>query len=532
MKKELIASLLACSLLTTVATYSAQAAAGDLYDAGFNDQKIYKFDPAGNRTVFVSDSTSFTPEWLVFDRSGNLFASNPATQTISKIPHNGSTISDFATGINPMGLALDALGNLFAIDVTTGSIFKYAPDGTRTTFVAPAFHDMVGLAFAPNGDLYVTLRGNGSLGAGSIVKFTPNGTMTTFFPAQPGGLFLPRGLVFDTAGNLFVADAGSGSIFEFSPNATKTTFATGLNSPFGLAFDLNGVLFASEFGGQDIVKFPNGVKTAFANSTAAGGLAFEPGVGFLGNISTRALVQTGDNVLIGGFIINGSAPKQVLVRAIGPSLAAQSVPSPLMDPVLSLHDGTGQIASNDDWQSDPNANSIPTQLRPTDTRESAILITLQPGSYTAIISGKNGTTGVALAEIYDVDTSSASQLANISTRGRVQTGDFVMIGGFVTSGTANSRVLVTAKGPSLAQFGLSNVLADPLLRVFNSNGTVIASNDNWKDSQQSDIQATSHEPSNDLESAALLDLVPGSYTAIVTGKNGGTGLGQVEVFRE
>src|SRR5207249_1174401 len=137
------------------------------------------------------------PEWLAFDGFGNLFASNPAISGISKIPADGSAITNFATGINPSGLAFDGLGNLFAIDLTSGSIFKYDASGTRTTFVAPGFHDMVALAFASNRDLYVSLRGNGSAGGGSIVKFTPSGTMSTFFPAQPGGLFLPKGLAFD-----------------------------------------------------------------------------------------------------------------------------------------------------------------------------------------------------------------------------------------------------------------------------------------------------------------------------------------------
>ena len=210
------------------------------------------------------------------------------------------------------------------------------------------------------------------------------------------------------------------------------------------------------------------------------------------------------------------------------------VPNPLQDPVLSLHDTTMEIANNDNWQSAANSSQIPSALKPTDARESAILATLQPGSYTAIVSGKGGTSGVALVEVYDLQGAGSSQLANISTRGVVQTGDFVMIGGFISAGPAGSstEVLIRAKGPSLAQFGITDALADPTLRVFNGNGVVINSNDNWKDTQQAQIAATGNAPTNDLESAILITLAPGNYTAIVSGKNGGTGVGQVEVFKQ
>jgi len=199
---------------------------------------------------------------------------------------------------------------------------------------------------------------------------------------------------------------------------------------------------------------------------------------------------------------------------------------------LSLHNTTMQIGSNDNWQTAANASQIPAALRPTDPRESAILATLQPGAYTAIVSGKGGTSGIALVEVYDLDNASSSELANISTRGIIQTGDFVMIGGFIPAGPPGTsiQVLVRAKGPSLAQFGIPDALADPSLRLFNGNGTVIGSNDNWKDTQQAQIQATGNAPTNDLESAILITLTPGNYTAIVSGKNGGAGVGQVEVF--
>src|SRR5205814_5624564 len=182
MKQTLFKRLLAFSLFTAAACYSTQAAPGDLYDGGLSDAKIYKFDPAGTPTVFVSGSTTtFQPDWLAFDSKGNLFASNPAHSAISKIPPNGSTITDFATGINPGDLAFDAAGNVFVIDGATGSIFKYAPSGgAPTTFAGPGLTDLVALAFASDGNLFVTRRGAGTAGTGSIVKFTPAGTQSSF----------------------------------------------------------------------------------------------------------------------------------------------------------------------------------------------------------------------------------------------------------------------------------------------------------------------------------------------------------------
>jgi hypothetical protein len=253
----------------------------------------------------------------------------------------------------------------------------------------------------------------------------------------------------------------------------------------------------------------------------------------LGNISTRGMVETANNVIIGGFIVSGSSPKQVLVRAIGPTLANFGVPNALQDPVLDLHDANTSIAQNDDWQSDSASGQIPTNLRPGDPRESAILTTLQPGSYTAIVSGKNGTSGVGLVEVYSMDNASSSELTNISTRGLVQTGDFVMIGGFVSNGanSSSTQLLIRAIGPSLAQFGIGDALPDPTLRLIDGNGAIVAFDDNWKDTQPTEIQATGLAPGDDLESAILVTLNPGSYTAIVQGTNSGTGVGLVEVFK-
>jgi len=255
------------------------------------------------------------------------------------------------------------------------------------------------------------------------------------------------------------------------------------------------------------------------------------------NISTRLNVLTGDNALIGGFIITGSAPKKVMLRAIGPSL---SFAGALVDPTLELHFPDGRVVTNDNWKiNDTTGQSQEEEIRattipPSSDFESAMVQTLAPGAYTAIVRGKNGGTGIALVEAYDLDQAAPSKLANISTRGFVDTGNNVMIGGFILGGsTPGSKVLVRAIGPSLP---VSGALADPTLELHNGNGATIATNDNWKindatgQSQEADIRATTIPPSNDLESAVLTTLPPGNYTAIVAGKNGGTGVGLVEVY--
>ena len=251
----------------------------------------------------------------------------------------------------------------------------------------------------------------------------------------------------------------------------------------------------------------------------------------LSNISTRALVQTGNNVLISGFIISGSGNKSILLRALGPTLGNFGIANALANPVLQLNNGAGAIiASNNDWGTAANAQSIPANLRPPNSLESAILTSLGPGKYTAIISGENNTTGVALAEVYDLDTATGAILSNISTRGFVETGNQVLIGGFIVQGSTTQKVLVRALGPTLTGFGVTGALADPTLELRDVNGNLIDSNDNWKSTNQAAITATGLQPPNDSESAILRTLNAGSYTAIVQGANSTTGVALVEVY--
>jgi hypothetical protein len=254
----------------------------------------------------------------------------------------------------------------------------------------------------------------------------------------------------------------------------------------------------------------------------------------LGNISTRGLVETGDQVMIGGFAVSGTDNKKVLLRAIGPSLSNPpfNLTGVLADPIIEVHDAHGIIGTNNNWKDTQQAEIAAIGLAPTNDLESAILLTLAPGSYTAIVRGNNGGTGTGLVEAYDIDPAANSTLSNISTRGFVNTGDNVMIGGFAIAGAGGSAtVVVRAIGPSLlTRFGIQGALADPTLTLFDGNAMQIGFNDNWRDSQQAGIQATGFAPTNDLESAILMTLPSGNYTAIVRGNNNATGVGLVEVF--
>ena len=242
------------------------------------------------------------------------------------------------------------------------------------------------------------------------------------------------------------------------------------------------------------------------------------------NISTRMRVQTGDNVLIGGFIITGTEPKSVLIRGIGPSLSS-FFSGALADPTLELYQGSTLLVMNDNWKTDQQAEIEATGIPPTNDLESAIVRTLTPSNYTAILRGKGDTTGIGAVEAYDLDQSVNSRLTNISTRGFVETGDNVMIGGLIIGPPdgGSATVVVRALGPSLSNVGISGALQDPTLDLVNSDGVVIRSNNDWRDSQQAEIIATGLQPSDDRESALVQTLAPGSYTAIVrgNGNNGG-----------
>ena len=252
----------------------------------------------------------------------------------------------------------------------------------------------------------------------------------------------------------------------------------------------------------------------------------------LANISTRGLVGTGDNVLISGFIITSddTAPTNVVVRAIGPSLSNSQITDALMDPTLELYDHNTQLlGTSDDWATTPGASSVfAAGLAPSNSRESALFKALQPGAYTVVVRGKNNTTGVGLVEVYDLGSNGSAKLANISTRGQVLTNDKVLIGGLIVQGPFSHSILFRALGTSLP--GVTGVLPNPTLQLFNDQGSVIGYNDDWGRTQRMEIEATGAAPPNEQDAAILQTLGPGNYTAVVASKNTATGIALVEAY--
>jgi hypothetical protein len=266
---------------------------------------------------------------------------------------------------------------------------------------------------------------------------------------------------------------------------------------------------------------PNGETSEFSQALAISGAPTH-----LLHIATRLNVQTGENVLISGFIITGQEQKRVIVRGLGPSLAVNGAMS---NPLLELYKDSTLGGTNDDWQSSQGAEIQATGIAPSDPKEAAGIINLGPGSYSAILRGSGGATGIALLDAYDLDQAALSKLANVSTRGFVGTGDNVLIAGVIVGGAGNggAKVIFRAIGPSIP--GVGNPLLDPQLELYNSNGVVFAANDDWK-SEQAATAATGIPPSDDRESALVRTLPPGSYTALVRGKNNSSGVGLVEAY--
>ncbi len=321
--------------------------------------------------------------------------------------------------------------------------------------------------------------------------------------------------------NLFVATAP-----QPSPTPNPTATATPTATPGGTA-----------------TATPGGTATATPSATASPSGTVSPSAtptatpipgSQLVNISTRMRVEAGDNVLIAGFIVQGNANKRVIIRGIGPTLGAFGIAGPLQDPTLELYESTSStlLDANDNWPSHPRVGEIVTsQLAPANVSESALIADLAPGSYSAILRGKNNGTGVGLVEVYDLNPTGTAKIVNISTRGFVLTAENVMIAGLIVTGSEPSQLVIRAIGPSLDAFGVPTPLADPFLEIHDGNGTIIQTNNNWRDNQEAVLQATGLAPGEDAESALLISAAPGSYTAIVKGADGGVGNGFVEVYK-
>jgi len=399
--KKLCLGFLSFVLIATVNPYALWAAPGDLYVADSGADAVVRYNPAGDPTLFGGGFNGANA--VAFDSKGNVYVSDGATSGVVKITPGGVRTT-FASAISsPKGIAFDRAGNLF---VAAGvSITKVAPNGTKTPF-ASGLSSPIGLAFDKAGNLY---EADG--GSGNVFKFTPDGTKSTFASgfSSPNG---PFGLAFDSKGNLFVSDVAAGTITKVAPNGTKTPFASGLSEIQGLAVDSSDNLLAADGAdpGTIFLFTPSGIKTTFAGGPGIGAgspvlIAFEPVLHTLLNLSNRGFVKTGDSALFAGFILGGDGLVncRLVVRGIGPSLTAFGVPNALNDPTIEVRDAGGTlIGNNDNWKSDQQQEIQATGLAPGNDKESAILVALPAGQYTAIVRGVNNTTGNAVVELFNL----------------------------------------------------------------------------------------------------------------------------------
>ncbi len=346
-------------------------------------------------------------------------------------------------------------------------------------------------------------------------------TLETTFSVPPNNDFISALDVDEVTNRVYLAhgnQSGSGG--------RVTAYDANNNYQFLGQIDLGpkpaaGMAFAASARQLFVAHNLDGVVSVFQDTTPAPADLF-------GNIATRARVGGGDNMLIGGFIITGTQPKTVVVRGIGPSL---SVPGALADPIIEVHGSSGELlATNDNWNDSLTRQQIiDSGLAPTNDLESALWGVINPGAYTVVVRGANNATGVGLFEVYDLDQTPATKLANISTRGHVDTGDNVMIAGVIIVGSKPVNVIVRAVGPSLTGAGVPNPLEDPVLELRDPNGGLVVSNDNWQE-HEAEVNATMLAPTDPRESAIVAQLYPANYTAIVRGKDGATGVALVEAY--
>jgi hypothetical protein len=494
----------------------------------------------------------FGVTWL----GNQLVTINPATGEATIVGNLGEGV--FATGIGVSDGRLyvfDQVNDrLREVNKVTGKLVSSIDIGVGNVSGEGA------LAFRSDGVgfLAVPLNANNQP-VNDLYMFTiaPNGSVGTSTRIGSTGIAID-GLAFNSRGTLYALAQGEATIYTIN---TQTAAAT----PVGTVTVGNATIAKNSPIGAIAIAPPNpeGVEEIYAAIddrlfivdpatarartasdqiinfgplvSSVSGLTFTPGAAALGNLSARVAVGTGDNVAIGGFIIRGPGQKPVIVRGVGPSLTTFAPGAVLADPVIELFNAQGQsIGRNDNWGEAPEAAQIRTAgLEPRNANEAALLRTLGAGSYTAIVSGRNGGTGIGLAEIFDVDPGSgSSQLANLSGRGFVRTADQILIGGLIISGSAPQRVVARAIGPELSSFNVPNPLQDPTLQIRDANGTVVAMNDNYPSANQTaELDQLQLTPRDERSSAIILTLPVGAYTGLVTGVGGGMGNAIVEFFR-
>ena len=515
-------------------------------DDGGEDAFVTKLNASGTALVYstyLGGSSGDHAFGIAVDSAGNAYVTGVTNSTDFPTANaiqaaNGGSSDAFVTKLNASGsallystylggssgdqgfsIALDSAGNAYVTGQTDSNDFPLTTDSFQPSM------DVGGGAFISKlGDYSIAGRVIDSDGAGiADVTVTLSGSNSALTTTDANGNFL----FLNTApgGNFTVAPSKAG--FTFSPESVTIN---NLSSNQDLIFV--GMAPASPTPSPTATSTPPPpTPTPSATASATPTAAAQPV-----NLSTRMRAETGENIGIGGFVITGTAPKHVIIRAIGPSLTHFGFTSSevLDDPTLELHGSSafGTI-KNDNWRDTQEAQIKADGLPPADDLESAIDATLPPGDYTALVAGKGNSSGIALVEVYDLDPAANSKLANLSTRALTGTGGNVVIAGFVLEANDGSdRIIVRGLGPSLASIGVGNTLADPTLELRDSNGTLIRANGDWQDdpAQGAQVIAAGLAPSNSKESAIADTLPPGLYTAILAGLNNGTGIGLVEIY--
>ena len=462
-------------------------------------------DTESGLTSFQDDSSGGTAQIRVFGYGTlAIYSHNAPGVTIGSLEGDGNV----QLGSNRLRIGNKNLSTTFSGYIGQGGSIEKIGSGTLTLFNVANYADETLVSAG-------TLKIEGfGLGVGNVSVTTSEATLRL----HGGG----NNYIGDTA----VLSIVSGSTVDLIFSGTDRVLALvvdGVMQPAGIyGSAASGAPHPlPEFTGSGMIQATTGPRTPRTQAT---------------NLSTRLLVGTGDSVTIGGFIIAGAQAKTVAIRGIGPSLARYGLTGLLADPVLEVRDSTGaQLVRNDGWLQAPGqaAQLVAVGQGLQDPAEAGIVTTLQPGAYTAILAGSTSVTGIGLVEMLDIDLGAASQLSNVSSRGLVESGDQVMIGGFILGGNSgNADVIVRGIGPSLAQSGLDLVLADPTLELRDSDGGLLVANDNWQDDPVSAAQLIAHgiAPPNSLESGIFATLAPGPFTALLAGKNGGAGIGLVEVY--
>jgi hypothetical protein len=465
--------------------------------------------------------------------TGTLSVSNCTIIANSTKGANGIQVQIASQGAAARGGGIANFGNLVMVNSTLANNTARGGDSKPGVFFGP-----YNGGTSSGGGLY---NATGSVSTVHDSIFAPNITLGGAGagpPAGPGAATGPdvNGTVTSRGHNLLGRSDGCTG---FAPDDQQggTTDETRLDPGFGTLGNYGGPTETLPLL-QGSPAVDGGSTAALARDQRGFGRTGPPDIGafeyqgtepvVLANIATRLRVQPADNAMIGGFIITGTQPKTVIIRGIGPSLHFAGA---LADPVIELHDSTGELlAANDNWRDGIYQEQVASALPPANDLEPALWGILNPGAYTVVVRGNNDATGIGLFEVYDLDQAVDSKLGNISTRGFVGTDNDVMIGGTIIVGATSARVLFRAIGPSLANFGVSNALEDPVLELYNGNGVLIASNHDWRNDQEAEIIATGLAPSNNLESAIVRDLAPGPYTAIVRGTSDTTGVALVEAY--